>query len=133
MPLPTSLCRSRTDTPAHSTCYPPGEPTHGLNKRGNSNVYGFALLYTYEAHVDLGPRGEYLTIFDSAGHLPYQERLEPLYGAVPHRISHFSALAMAPVAVKVGLALDVSGPPVDRSTAAKLAVIPREESHDTCL
>ena len=50
---------------------------------------------------------------------------------MPRRISHFTALALAPAAVKVGGALDVSGPPVDYPTAARLAVIPREESRDT--
>ena len=65
--------------------------------------------------------------FDPAFFVPFEDRLRFLYGSTPHRISHLTAMAMARVAIKAGLALDVSGPPVDPETVQRLKVLYREE------
>lgn len=75
------------------------------------------------------PRGT----FDPAFFVPFEDRLRSLYGSKPHRISHLTAMSMARVAIKAGLALDVSGPPVDLETAKRLKVLHREESAETLL
>ena len=62
-----------------------------------------------------------------------KKQLGSLWGPVPHRISHMTAMAMAPAAVKVGCVVDVSGPPVDPTVAARLKVHPYEEPADTLL
>lgn len=72
-------------------------------------------------------------MFDSAVLAPYQERLRSLYGSVPHRISHRTAMAMAPVAIKAGSVISVSGPPVEPEVAARLRVRVFEEEVDTLL
>ncbi|MDE2940067.1 MAG: hypothetical protein OXR67_14315 [Chloroflexota bacterium] len=59
--------------------------------------------------------------------------MRSLYGSVPHRISHRTAMAMAPVAVKAGGAISVSGPPVEPEVAARLGVRVFEEEGDTLL
>ncbi len=69
--------------------------------------------------------------FDPACFLPYEDRLQPLFGSDPHRISHITAMAMTGEAIKSGFALHVSGPPVDAEDADALRVRPHEESEDT--
>lgn len=59
------------------------------------------------------------------GHL--EPRLRPLWGDLPHRISHETALAMAPAPIKTGLWLDVSGPAVPSGQAEELKVRAHEE------
>ena len=65
--------------------------------------------------------------FDPAYFVTFEDRLRSLHGSTPHRISHLTAMSMARVAIKSGLALDVSGPPVDPETAERLKVFHREE------
>ena len=65
--------------------------------------------------------------------LMIERRLWPLWGSAPHRISHTTAMAMAPAAVKTGGFLDVSGMAVCPETASHLLVRPYEESTDTLL
>lgn len=77
--------------------------------------------------------GRQRATFEPACFLPYEDRLQFLYGDTPHRISHLTAMSMAGVAIKSGLALNVSGPPVDLDLARKLKVVHREESEDTLL
>ena len=62
-----------------------------------------------------------------------ETRLWPLWGSAPHRLSHTTAMAMAPAAIKTGLFLDVSGPAVCPETASHLRVRPYEEAPDTLL
>ena len=62
-----------------------------------------------------------------------ESRLWPLWDSAPHRISHTTAMAMAPAAIKTGSFLDVSGPAVCPDTARRLLVRPYEESTDTLL
>ena len=77
------------------------------------------------------PSGRQRATFEPACFVPYEDRLQSLYGETPHRISHLTAMSMADVAVKSGFALSVSGPPVDPDVARELKVIHREESNDT--
>ena len=70
-------------------------------------------------------------IFDPAFLVSYQDRLRSLYGSVPHRISHLTAMEMAPAAIKAGMVVHVSGPPVDGAVAASLQVRSHEESEAT--
>lgn len=77
--------------------------------------------------------GRFQQILDPAFFVPYQDRLRPLYGSAPHRISHVTAMEMAPTAIKAGFVLNVSGPPVDPEEARRFRVQAYEESGDTLL
>lgn len=63
----------------------------------------------------------------------YFDRLQALWGDQPRRLSHTSALAMAPSPVKTGMVVDAAGPPVDSDTAKRLGVMACPEPHDTML
>ena len=65
--------------------------------------------------------------------MPYHDRLRLLYGSLPHRISHLTAMSLAGPALKAGFELNVSGPSVNPDDAARLKVLAFEESGDTLL
>ena len=60
-----------------------------------------------------------------------QERLDPLWGTAPHRISHNTAMRMAPAALRFSQLLYVSGPAVSREAAERFRVVAYEESEET--
>lgn len=60
-----------------------------------------------------------------------QDQLGPLWGASSHRISHVTAMALAPAAVRTGFVVDVPGPPVDAAAASAVHVRPYQESEAT--
>lgn len=64
--------------------------------------------------------------------IPGAERIKALWDERPHRISHLTALALAPAPVKTGF-LDVSGPPVSPTAAKRYEVRAYAESEDTLL
>ena len=63
--------------------------------------------------------------------MAYEDRLDPLWGSTPHRISHRSAMRMAPAPLRLSQLLDVSGPAVPRESAERLKGVVYEESEDT--
>ena len=69
--------------------------------------------------------------YRGAGTYEGQGRLDALWGAAPHRISHDSAMRMAPAALRFSQLLYVSGPAVSREHADRAKVVPYEESEAT--
>ena len=70
---------------------------------------------------------------DPAFSVPFEDRLGPLWGPIPHRISHKTAMALAPAPIKAGFLLHVCGPAVPSEAAGRLKVRAYEESEDTLL
>ena len=62
-----------------------------------------------------------------------EECVKAVWGEAPHRISHLTAMAMAPVAVKRGRIVDGSGPAVSAELAERHGVRAFAESADTLL
>ena len=60
-----------------------------------------------------------------------QDRLDPLWGTTPHRISHDTAMRMAPASLRFSQLLYVSGPAISRENAERLRVVAYEESAAT--
>ena len=58
-------------------------------------------------------------------------RLDALWGTTPHRISHDSAMRMAPAPLRFSQLLYVSGPAIAREDADRFKVVPYEESEAT--
>ena len=73
-------------------------------------------------HVDACP-----TVFG----YEYQERLDPLWGAKPHRISHSTAMRMTLAPLRLPGLLRVSGPAVPPVAAERLNVVAYEEFGDS--
>lgn len=69
--------------------------------------------------------------FPAADTYEGQSRLDALWGTAPHRISHDSALRMAPAALRFSQLLYVSGPAVSGEAADRFKVVPYEESEET--
>ena len=71
---------------------------------------------------------ELLMTYDAACFVPEEDRIEALWGSVPHRVSCLTAMARAPAPIKRGFGLDVSGPAVPRDVARRHLVRAYEES-----
>ena len=62
-----------------------------------------------------------------------EESVQAVWGESPHRISHLTAMAMAPVAVKRGRVVDAAGPPVSAELAERHGVRAYVEVEETLL
>ena len=89
--------------------------------KGTVSESGCRLKVTAENQTT--PRKVPTKILDPAFLVPYQDRLRQLYGSLPHRISHFTAMSLAGPALKAGFELNVSGPLVDPEEAGRLRVL----------
>ena len=79
------------------------------------------------------PAADVATVRDPSWVIHEEECVKAVWGESPHRISHLTAMAMAPVAVNRGHIVDASGPPVPAELAERHGVRVYVESDETLL